>query len=203
MSWHRRPPCEKYTEKNVTYFKPQPPKIMIRSSSDSSYNPQSSGGNGLAYSLADLKSKGGHSIDVPITRQAPGSLSSSSRTSLEKVSPPALKEVGHLAPNPKRSAEILVRKPRSSKPKPPPRKYFKQDCLNNEETPQEGKERPNLQSNGSPPNSQVRQVLIWAPSGRSPCPKTHVFRPMAFRNINPPPIFASSQATPWSHYSFQ
>lgn len=159
MNWHKRPPCEKYTEKNAPYFSSQPQKLMIRSSSDSSYNPRSSCGSGLTYQLADLKDKG-HSIDVPITRQL-GSLSSS-RNSLEKASSPALKGVDHLSPNPKRSAEILVRKPRSSKPKPPPRKYFKQDCLNNEESPQEGKERPNLQINGSPPNSQVWQVLILA-----------------------------------------
>ncbi|XP_054859071.1 pro-interleukin-16 [Eublepharis macularius] len=157
-SWHKKPPCEKHMEKNPAYFSPHPQKLMIRSSSDSSYNPRSSCGNGLPYQLPDLKAKG-HSIDVPITRQ-PGSLSSSSRTSLEKTSRPALKEVDHLSINPKRSAEILVRKPRSSKPKPPPRKYFKQDCLNNEGTHKEGKERPNQQSNGSPPNSQeVRETL--------------------------------------------
>ncbi|KAL8197297.1 UNVERIFIED_CONTAM: hypothetical protein K2H54_019757, partial [Gekko kuhli] len=161
-SWHKRPPCEKYTEKNAekntTYFSPQPQKLMIRSSSDSSYNPRSSCGSGLAYQLSNLKAKG-HSIDVPVARQ-PGSLSSSSRSGLEKASPPGLKEADHLSSHPKRSAEILVRKPRSSKPKPPPRKYFKQDCLNNEETPQEGKERPNLQCNGHPPNPQeVRDML--------------------------------------------
>ncbi|XP_060116141.1 pro-interleukin-16 [Heteronotia binoei] len=137
---------------------PQPQKLMIRSSSDSNYNPRSSCGSGLAYQMADLKAKG-HSIDVPVTRQS-GSLSSSSRNSLEKASPPTLKELDPLSPNPKRSAEILVRKPRSSKPKPPPRKYFKQDCLSNEETPQEGKERLNVQSSESPPNSQeVRDTL--------------------------------------------
>nr|XP_056721775.1 pro-interleukin-16 [Euleptes europaea] len=162
-SWHKRPPGEKHTEKNTAYFNPQPQKLMIRSSSDSSYNPRPSCGNGLAYPPADLKAKG-NSIDAPVTRQ-PGS-SSSSRTSLEKAPPPALKEAGRLSPNPKRSAEILVRKPRSSKPKPPPRKYFKQDCLNNEETPREGKE----QNGGGPPNSQeVRDTLRQ----RSKAVKTH------------------------------
>ncbi|XP_048337652.1 pro-interleukin-16 isoform X2 [Sphaerodactylus townsendi] len=154
-SWQKRPPCEKYTEKNPPYFSPQPQKIMIRSSSDSSYNPRSSCGNGLAFQLADLKSKG-NSVDVPVARQQ-GSVSSSSRTSLEKASPPALKEANHLSPNPKKSAEILVRKPRSSKPKPPPRKYFKQDCLNHEEAPQEGKP----QCNGSPPHSQEVRDTLW------------------------------------------
>ncbi|XP_015260886.1 PREDICTED: pro-interleukin-16 [Gekko japonicus] len=161
-NWHKRPPCEKYmeknAEKNTTYFNPQCQKLMIRSSSDSSCNPRSSCGSGLAYQLSNLKAKG-HSIDVPINRQ-PGSLSSSSRNSLEKASSPGLKEVDHLSSHPKRSAEILVRKPRSSKPKPPPRKYFKQDCFNNEETSQEGKERPNMKCNGNPPNSQeVRDML--------------------------------------------
>ncbi|XP_077173767.1 pro-interleukin-16 [Paroedura picta] len=157
-SWHKRPLCEKSTEKNTVCFNPQPQKLMIRSSSDSSYNPRSSCGSVLAYQLADLKAKG-HSIDAPITRQ-PGSFSSSSPNSLEKASPPALKEVDPLLLNPKRSAEILIRKPRSSKPKPPPRKYFKQDCFNTEETAQEGKERPSLQSNGTPPDLQeVRDIL--------------------------------------------
>lgn len=137
---------------------------MIRSSSESSYIPRSSCGNSLGYQLADMKTKG-HSIDVPITRQA-GSLYSSSRTSLEKDSPPPLKEAGHLPPNTRRSTEILVRKPRSSKPKPPPRKYFKQDCTSNEQINTELKERLSLQGDGRPsaPDSQVRHSWLMEPT---------------------------------------
>lgn len=156
-SWHKRSPCEKYTEKSAAFLNHHSQKLMIRSSSDSSYNPRSSCRNDHAYQLADLKAKG-HSLDVPITRQ-PSSFYSSSRTSLDKDSP--VKETGHpTQQHTKRSAEILVRKPRSSKPKPPPRKYFKQDCTNGKQINKEVKERPNLQGDGSPPSptAQVRQV---------------------------------------------
>ncbi|KAJ7311064.1 hypothetical protein JRQ81_006662 [Phrynocephalus forsythii] len=139
-SWHKKPPCEKYSERRTAHGSHHTPKHMIRSSSDSSCNPRLSGGNGLVYQLADLKAKG-NSMDTPITRQ-PGSLFSSSRMSLEKdPSPPTQKVTVQLAQtHTKRSTEILVRKPRSSKPKPPPRKYFKQDCVDNEQTSREVKE---------------------------------------------------------------
>nr|XP_028561867.1 pro-interleukin-16 isoform X1 [Podarcis muralis]XP_028561868.1 pro-interleukin-16 isoform X1 [Podarcis muralis]XP_028561870.1 pro-interleukin-16 isoform X1 [Podarcis muralis]XP_028561871.1 pro-interleukin-16 isoform X1 [Podarcis muralis]XP_028561872.1 pro-interleukin-16 isoform X1 [Podarcis muralis]XP_028561873.1 pro-interleukin-16 isoform X1 [Podarcis muralis] len=156
-SWHKRPPCEKYSERNNAHSSHCSQKLMIRSSSDSSCNPRPSCGNGLPYQLADMKEKG-HSIDAPITRQ-PGSLYSSSRTSLEKnSSPPTLKEAGHLLQNTKRSAEILVRKPRSSKPKPPPRKYFKQDCTSSKQASREAKEKPKLQGDGSPPPSSAQEA---------------------------------------------
>ncbi|XP_050834650.1 pro-interleukin-16 isoform X2 [Serinus canaria] len=45
-----------------------------------------------------------------------------------RSSPPTCSEGGRASQNTKKSSEILVRKPKSSKPKPPPRKYFKQDC---------------------------------------------------------------------------
>ncbi|XP_061451687.1 pro-interleukin-16 isoform X2 [Rhineura floridana] len=156
-NWHKRPPCEKYLERNNVRLSHRSQKLMIRSSSDSSYNPKAFCGNGLAYQLTDMKAKG-HSIDAPITRQ-PSSLYSSSRTSLEKdSSPPMLKEAGHFSQNTKRSAEILVRKPRSSKPKPPPRKYFKQDCANNNQTSREVKEGPKLHGDGSPPSSNAQEA---------------------------------------------
>ncbi|XP_062998644.1 pro-interleukin-16 [Elgaria multicarinata webbii] len=158
-SWHKRPPCEKYSEKMAAHFNHRSQKLMIRSSSDSSYIPGSPCGNGLAYQLADLKEKG-HSIDVPITRQ-PTSLFSSSRTSLEKdsSSPLMLKEAAQLSPNhTKRSAEILVRKPRSSKPKPPPRKYFKQDCVDSDQVSGEVNERPKPPGEGSLPPSNAEEA---------------------------------------------
>uniref|UniRef100_A0A8D0BRF5 Pro-interleukin-16 n=2 Tax=Salvator merianae TaxID=96440 RepID=A0A8D0BRF5_SALMN len=156
-SWHKRPPCEKYFGRNSTHCNHRSQKLMIRSSSDSSYNPRPSYGDNLVYQLADLKGKG-HSIDVPITRQ-PGSLNSSSRTNLEKISTSiALKGTGHLVQNTKRSAEILVRKPRSSKPKPPPRKYFKQDCTDNEEVNREVTEESKIPGEGSPPSSNAQEA---------------------------------------------
>ncbi|XP_042330161.1 pro-interleukin-16 isoform X2 [Sceloporus undulatus] len=157
-SWHKKPPCERYSEKNASHCNHHSQKIMIRSSSDSSYKPRSSYRNGIAHQLADLKPKG-HSIDIPVTRQ-PDSLFSSSRTSLENdSSPPTLKETSHLSQNStKKSTEILVRKPRSSKPKPPPRKYFKQDRAVNEQNSGDANDGHILQGDGSPPSSDAQEV---------------------------------------------
>ncbi|KAJ6662802.1 hypothetical protein lerEdw1_011006 [Lerista edwardsae] len=156
-SWHKRSPCEKYTEKSAALFNHHSQKLMIRSCSDSSYCPRSSCRNNLAYQLTDLKAKG-HSLDVPITTQ-PSSLYSSSRTSLDKDPPPTLKDTGQPSQqHAKRSAEILVRKPRSSKPKPPPRKYFKQDCTNGKPMSKDGKERASLQGDGSPASPTAQEV---------------------------------------------
>ncbi|KAF7241548.1 Pro-interleukin-16 [Varanus komodoensis] len=157
-SWHKKSPCEKYSEKVATHLNHRSQKLMIRSSSDGSYNPRSSCGNGLAYQLADMNAKG-HSIDVPVTRQ-PASMFSSSRTSLEKhTSPPILKDAAQLSLNhTKRSAEILVRKPRSSKPKPPPRKYFKQDCTEGEQANRERNEKPPPPGEGSLASSDVQEA---------------------------------------------
>ncbi|KFM05679.1 Pro-interleukin-16 [Aptenodytes forsteri] len=112
---------------------------MTRSSSDSSYNPRSSCSNGAAYQLTDLKARV-HSIDVPITRQ-PGLLYSLSGNNSERNSPPTCSEGGRPLQNTKKSSEILVRKPKSSKPKPPPRKYFKQDCTCNDQCKADRKEK--------------------------------------------------------------
>ncbi|NXX61267.1 IL16 protein, partial [Scopus umbretta] len=125
-SWHGRHPCEKHIERNAAHCNHRTQKLMARSSSDSSYNPRSSCSNGAAYQLTDLKARV-HSIDVPITRQ-PGLLYSLSGNNSERNSPPTCSEGGRPLQNTKKSSEILVRKPKSSKPKPPPRKYFKQDC---------------------------------------------------------------------------
>ncbi|KFQ36243.1 Pro-interleukin-16, partial [Mesitornis unicolor] len=112
---------------------------MIRSSSDSSYNPRSSCSNGAVFQLTDLKARV-HSIDVPITRQ-PGLLYSFSGNNSESNSPPTCSEGGRPSQNTKKSSEIFVRKPKSSKPKPPPRKYFKQDCTCNDQCNADRKEK--------------------------------------------------------------
>ncbi|XP_027648379.2 pro-interleukin-16 [Falco peregrinus] len=130
-SWHGRHPCEKHIERNAAHCNRRTQKLMTRSISDSSYNPRSSCSNGAAYQLTDLKARV-HSIDVPITRQ-PGLLYSLSGNNSERNSPPTCSEGGRSLQNTKKSSEILVRKPKSSKPKPPPRKYFKQDCTCNDQ----------------------------------------------------------------------
>ncbi|XP_043349554.1 pro-interleukin-16 [Dermochelys coriacea] len=155
-SWHSRYQHEKHIEKNTAYCNHRSQKLMTRSSSDSSYNPRSSCSNGTPYQLADMKAKV-HSIDVPVTRQ-PGLLDSLSRTSLENHSPPTGNEAGHPFQNIKKSTEILIRKPKSSKPKPPPRKYFKQDCTDTDECNTDMKEKPMLQDNGSPSSLNVQEA---------------------------------------------
>ncbi|NXK46728.1 IL16 protein, partial [Chauna torquata] len=137
-SWHGRHPCEKHIERNAAYCNRRAQKLMTRSSSDSSYNPRPLCSNGAAYQLTDLKERV-HSIDVPITRQ-PGLLYSLSGNNLERNSPPTCSEGGRPLQNAKKSTEILVRKPKSSKPKPPPRKYFKQDCTGNDQCNADRKE---------------------------------------------------------------
>ncbi|TFK13159.1 cytoplasmic dynein 2 heavy chain 1 [Platysternon megacephalum] len=155
-SWHGRYQHEKHIEKNTAYCSRRSQKLMTRSSSDSSYNPRSSCSNGTPYQLADLKAKV-HSIDVPITRQ-PGLLESLSRTSLENHSPRTGTEAGHSSQNIKKSTEILVRKPKSSKPKPPPRKYFKQDCTDTDQCNTDVNGKPMLQDDGSPSSTNVQEA---------------------------------------------
>ncbi|KAM9271021.1 LOW QUALITY PROTEIN: pro-interleukin-16 [Cariama cristata] len=137
-SWHGRHPCEKHIERNAAHCNRRTQKLMTRSSSDSSYNPRSSCSNGAAYQLTDLKARV-HSIDVPITRQ-PGLLYSLSGNNSERNSPPTCSKGGQPLQKTKKS-EILVRKPKSSKPKPPPRKYFKQDCTCNDRYNADRKEK--------------------------------------------------------------
>ncbi|KFQ42138.1 Pro-interleukin-16 [Nestor notabilis] len=128
---------------------------MTRSSSDSSYNPRSSCSNDAAYQLTDLKARV-HSIDVPITRQ-PRLLYSLSVNNSERNSPPTCSEGGQPLQNTKKSSEILVRKPKSSKPKPPPRKYFKQDCTCDDQCNADRKEKLVSEVAVSPPAS-VQEV---------------------------------------------
>ncbi|XP_070809510.1 pro-interleukin-16 isoform X2 [Pituophis catenifer annectens] len=157
-SWLKKAPCEKYLEKNDAHLSHTSQKPMIRSSSDSSYNPRSSCGNGFLYQLTNGQGKE-HHLDVAIT-QPPGSRHSFSEMSLRnEPSPPVSQGVGPLSSHTtKKSTEILVRKPRSFKPKPPPRKYFKQDCPDNEQTIRELKERPNLHETEVLPPSNTQEV---------------------------------------------
>ncbi|XP_063170498.1 pro-interleukin-16 [Candoia aspera] len=157
-SWLKKAPCEKYSEKNDAHLNHHSQKPMIRSSSDSSYNRRSSCGNGLLYQLTDCQAKE-HHLDVAIT-QPPGSLHSFSEMSLGSDSSPSVsQEVSPFSPNAiKKCTEILVRKPRSFKPKPPPRKYFKQDCPDNEQIVREMKERPDLCESEIPPSSNTQEV---------------------------------------------
>ncbi|XP_054693450.1 pro-interleukin-16 [Grus americana] len=153
-SWHGRHPCEKHIERNAAHCNRRTQKLMTRSSSDSSYNPRSS--CSAAYQLTDLKARV-HSIDVPITRQ-PGLLCSLSGNNSERNSPPTCSEGGRPLQNTKKSSEILVRKPKSSKPKPPPRKYFKQDCTCSDQCNTDRKEKL-LSEVAVSPSASVQQEV--------------------------------------------
>ncbi|KAM6308896.1 pro-interleukin-16 [Aegotheles albertisi] len=154
-SWHGKHPCEKHIERNAAHCNRRTQKLMTRSSSDSSYNPRSSCGNGAAYQLTDLKARV-HSIDVPITRQ-PGLLYSLSGSNSERNSPPTCSEESRPLQSTKKSSEILIRKPKSSKPKPPPRKYFKQDCTCNEQCNTDRKEKL-VSEEAVSPSASVQEV---------------------------------------------
>ncbi|OWK62131.1 Pro-interleukin-16 [Lonchura striata] len=118
---------------------PEPQRLMTRSSSDSSCNPRGSCATAAVHQLTDLKARV-HSVDVPITQQ-PGLLYSFSASNSGRNSPPTCSEGGRVLQNTKKSSEILVRKPKSSKPKPPPRKYFKQDCICDDQSNADRKEK--------------------------------------------------------------
>ncbi|XP_078007745.1 pro-interleukin-16 [Phascolarctos cinereus] len=154
-SWHGRPTCEKESEKNSIPFHRRSQKVMIRSSSDSSYTPVSSVGNSTNSSPqqpsdSEPRTAG---VDIPVT-QGPALLLSSSRTSPESQTPVRTEEC-HPPLKVKKSFEILVRKPTSSKPKPPPRKYFKTDAATSDQQQSlDGKEIPVSVEQMSPAKDQ-------------------------------------------------
>ncbi|XP_029430944.1 pro-interleukin-16 isoform X2 [Rhinatrema bivittatum] len=126
--WHGR--CESCRMRSAAFLSPnhnRTQKTMARSSSDGNPNPHSYG-HAAPCHLANLMTRV-RSVDVPVTRQ-PGPLHSSSRTSLE-IHSLVDKEACHFPPGPEGAggdaADVLVKKSKASKPKPPPRKYFKQD----------------------------------------------------------------------------
>ncbi|XP_045669039.1 pro-interleukin-16 isoform X1 [Ursus americanus] len=127
-SWHGRPTLEKEREKNSAPPHRRAQKIMVRSSSDSSYMSGSPGGSpisGCEQQPSDLEVLS-HSPSLSLG-QEPGELPPApSRLPQESPPLPGTQD-SHPPLKLKKSFEILVRKPTTSKPKPPPRKYFKSD----------------------------------------------------------------------------
>ncbi|XP_019495643.1 PREDICTED: pro-interleukin-16 isoform X1 [Hipposideros armiger] len=120
-SWHGRPALDKERERSWAAPPRRAQKVMTRSSSDSSCMSASPGGSpssGGEQRPSDLEART-HGMSLG---QEPGGLP-------EAPSRPPLgdKQDGHPPLRLKKSFEIFVRKPTSSKPKPPPRKYFKSD----------------------------------------------------------------------------
>ena len=127
-SWHGRPTLEKERDKNSAPPHRRAQKVMIRSSSDSSYMSGSPGGSPSSSGEqppSDLEVSA-HSPSLPLGREPGVPPGASSRHPQENLPLPA-SQGSHPPLRLKKSFEILVRKPTSSKPKPPPRKYFKSD----------------------------------------------------------------------------
>ncbi|XP_039768217.1 pro-interleukin-16 [Ornithorhynchus anatinus] len=118
-SWHGRFPWERQNEEITSPFHPRSQKTMTRSRSEDSYSLGEISGDRAPLRPTALK-EGSPGLTDPRT-PAP--------------SPPTtVRQETCLPPTPKarRALEILVRKPRSTKPKPPPRKYFKVDAADAE-----------------------------------------------------------------------
>ncbi|KAM8973842.1 pro-interleukin-16 [Pelodytes ibericus] len=126
---HGKYHCESCIEKHAAYlyYSRREQKQMVRSSSDSNYNPRSPSANMDSHQLHDLKV---HSMDVP-SRTEPTLLHYSAPVKRENNSPlgneSQITSHGPCKKTSRHSGEILVKKLRTSKPTPPPRKYYKED----------------------------------------------------------------------------
>uniref|UniRef100_A0A8C5PLZ0 Pro-interleukin-16 n=1 Tax=Leptobrachium leishanense TaxID=445787 RepID=A0A8C5PLZ0_9ANUR len=133
---HGKYHCESCLEKHTAClcYSRREQKNMLRSSSDSNYNARSLYGNTDPYQLHETATKG-HSMDVPI-RTEPSLLHYSSPMKRENNSPIGNETLtftqGLYKKTSRHSGEIIVKKLRTSKPTPPPRKYFKEDTKENE-----------------------------------------------------------------------
>lgn len=156
-SWHGRPTLEKEREKNSAPPHRRAQKVMIRSSSDSSYMSGSPGGSPVSgcEQLTSDPEVPTHSPSLSLG-QEPGALPVASRPPQESPPLPGMPD-SHPPLRLKKSFEILVRKPTTSKPKPPPRKYFKSDS-DPQKSPEE-REDPLCPSGHTLPTcSQVREA---------------------------------------------
>ncbi|XP_029808173.1 pro-interleukin-16 [Suricata suricatta] len=179
-SWHGRPTLEKEREKNSAPPHRRAQKVMIRSSSDSSYMSGSPGGSpvsGGEQPPSDLE------VHTPGPGLAPGQEQAALPVGLSrppKDSPPlpGLPH-SHRPLRLKKSFEILVRKPTTSKPKPPPRKYFKSDS-DPQKSLEEKEDSPGPSGHSLSPCGQEASELPPAPrpprqedaAGRVPCART-------------------------------
>ncbi|KAL6036146.1 hypothetical protein STEG23_001014, partial [Scotinomys teguina] len=174
-SWHGRPTLEKEREKHSAPPHRRAQKIMVRSSSDSSYMSGSPGGSPCSAGAEPQPSEREgctHSPSLPPGQEQELCPGVPSRPHQESPPlPESLERDSHPPLRLKKSFEILVRKPTSSKPKPPPRKYFKNDS-----EPQKILEEKVKDPSGHtlPTCSQeTRELLPLLPqedtAGKSPC----------------------------------
>ncbi|XP_076984612.1 pro-interleukin-16 isoform X2 [Tamandua tetradactyla] len=177
-SWHGRPTLEKARENSAPLLR-RAQKVMVRSSSDSSYvagspgrSPSSGCGSEPQPSDLDISTR---VPSRPLERE-PRVPSSAESKPLEESPPVSGSRDSHPPLRLKKSFEILVRKPTSSKPKPPPRKYFKSDS-DPQRSPGESADCSRPAGQTLPTCSQeARELLPRLPlpqedaAGRTPCP---------------------------------
>ncbi|XP_023375809.1 pro-interleukin-16-like [Pteropus vampyrus] len=99
--------------------------VLVRSSSDSSYVSGSPGGSPSSGGEQQPSGLGARTRSSGI--QDPGPLPETASGPPQESPRPHENQDDQPPPRLKKSFEIFVRKPTSSKPKPPPRKYFKSD----------------------------------------------------------------------------
>ncbi|XP_018427990.1 PREDICTED: pro-interleukin-16 [Nanorana parkeri] len=132
---HGKYQCESCIEKHAAYlyYSRREQRQMVRSSSDSNYNPRPMNQNADSCQLYGLKSRV-HSVDVPV-RTEPIQTHYSAPVRLGDYSPTAIDALTSTQVLCKKtsshSGEIIVKK-LTSKPAPPPRKYYKQDSKEDE-----------------------------------------------------------------------
>ncbi|XP_058854909.1 pro-interleukin-16-like isoform X2 [Acipenser ruthenus] len=136
---HGKQKCEKCLERSFSQLNNRrPQKLMIRSSSDTSSNhrsPCSNGGSAYSTQQAGMKCRV-HSVDVPMT--APQStVAGSPGWSVIEIKPSPPHPDDYNVPKSKHSSQqsidFIIKTARASKPKPPPRRYFKQQEDSKEE----------------------------------------------------------------------
>ncbi|CAH7346133.1 Il16 [Phodopus roborovskii] len=206
-SWHGRPTLEKEHEKHSAPPHRRAQKIMVRSSSDSSYMSGSPGGSPCSAGAEPQPSEREgctHSPSVPPGQEQEPCPGVPSRPHQESPPlPESLERDSHPPLRLKKSFEILVRKPTSSKPKPPPRKYFK-----NGSEPQKKLEEKVADPSGHalPTGSQETRELLPLLlqediAGKSPCttaccPGPAVSTPTSTSTTEGEPRRSASPASP-------
>nr|XP_036869439.1 pro-interleukin-16 isoform X2 [Manis javanica] len=127
-SWHGRPTLQREQERNSAPPHRRAREVVVRSGSDGGCAPASPAGGpgrcgGQQPAGPDVSSPRPRA-ELPLGQEPAGLPAAPSRPAQESPPRPDGQD-GHPPLRLKKSLEILVRKPTSSKPKPPPRKYFK------------------------------------------------------------------------------
>uniref|UniRef100_A0A8C5LGY8 Pro-interleukin-16 n=1 Tax=Jaculus jaculus TaxID=51337 RepID=A0A8C5LGY8_JACJA len=177
-SWHGRPTLEKEREKHSAPPHRRAQKVMVRSSSDSSYMSGSPGSSPCSVGAEPRPSEregGRRSPCLALAQeQSPGPGVPPRPLQDSPPLPENLDRVSHPPLRVKKSFEILVRKPTSSKPKPPPRKYFKSDS-EPQKSPEEKENATDSSGPILPTCGQEARELLPTPlpqedtAGKTPC----------------------------------